>query len=118
MAASAILWIRRFDLFSLKTGEAIYREASLGAAAIVPPGAIIVSMQMSGALKYYADRPVARWDALRPDRFGGLRAAARARGLGLYALLWPFEEADFAGRLPGAWKRIGVWRDITLWRLD
>ena len=118
MAASAILWIRRFDLFSLKTGEAIYREASLGAAGIVPPGAVIVAMQMSGALKYYTDRPVARWDALQPGRFGDLRAAARARGRGLYALLWPFEEADFAARVPGSRKRIGAWRDITLWRLD
>lgn len=118
LAAAGILRIRRFDLFGLKTGEAVYRDASLWADGIVSSRSVMVAMQMSGALKYYTNRPIARWDALQPARFRVLRAAVRARGLELHALLWPFEEADFAARLPGAWKRIGAWRDITLWRLD
>jgi hypothetical protein len=116
--AVGILWIRRFDLFSIKSGEAVYRDASQWADRSLPPEAVIVAMQMSGALKYYTGRPVARWDAITPDRFERLRRAARERGHPLYALLWPFEEKPFAPNLPGRWTRVGAWRDIGLWRLD
>ncbi len=110
--------IRRFDLFSIAEGERVYRDASNRTAAAVPGRSLIVSMQMSGALKFYTGRPIVRWDAIRPERFEGLRRAARERGFRWYALLWPFEEADFRKNLPGRWERIATVRDISLWRLD
>ena len=118
MVVLGVFHIRKFDLLSMKRGEAIYREASLWAAANTPPRGVLLTMQMSGALKYYTDRPIARWDAIAPERFPALRRRFEERGFALYALLWPFEEADFARRLPGNWKRIGTLRDIGLWRLD
>lgn len=110
--------IRRFDLFSIAAGERVYRDASLQAASAVPKRSLIVSMQMSGALKYYTGRPIARWDAIRPERFLVLRHAAETHGYRWYALLWPFEEQDFRKNLPGRWERIGTIRDIGLWRLE
>jgi len=58
-------------------------------------------MQMSGALKYYTSLPIARWDAIRPERFQDLRQAVEERGFRWYALLWPFEEEGFRKNLPG-----------------
>jgi hypothetical protein len=116
--ANGVLWIRHLDLFSIKSGEAVYRDASLGADRSAPREALIVAMQMSGALKYYTGRPVARWDAFTPGRFERFRREARERNLRLYALLWPFEEKSFAANLPGRWTRIGAWRDVGLWRFD
>jgi hypothetical protein len=75
-------------------------------------------MQMSGALKYYTKLPIARWDAIRPERFPALRRAVEERGFRWYALLWPFEEKGFRKNVPGPWTRIGEIRDIGLWRLD
>lgn len=110
--------IRRFDLFSIAAGERVYRDASLQAASAVPERSLIVSMQMSGALKYYTGRPIARWDAIRLGRFQDLRRAAQEHGYRWYALLWPFEEPDFRKNLPGRWEQIGTIRDIGLWRLE
>ena len=118
MVLAGVWHIRRFDLLSMQAGERVYRDASLRAASATPARSLIASMQMSGALKYYTKRPIARWDAIRPERFDGLRRAAEERGFRWYALLWPFEEADFRKNLPGRWERIGTVRDIGLWRLD
>jgi hypothetical protein len=118
MVALGVFHIRRFDLLSMRRGEAIYSEASLWAFANTPSRSVIVAMQMSGAVKYYTDRLIARWDAIPPARFPALRRTIEERGFALYALLWPFEEADFARNMPGHWKRIGTLRDIGLWRLE
>ena len=96
--AVGIFHIRRFDLLSMWRGETVYRDASLWAAAAVPRDSLIVSMQMSGALKYYTKLPIARWDAIRSERFFGLRRAVEEHGLSWYALLRPFEEEVDADR--------------------
>ena len=118
IVAVGIRHIRRFDLLSISRGEAVYRDAGRGVADIAPSRAVILSMQMSGALKYYTDYPIVRWDWMPAERFPKLRRAAEERGLRLYALLWPFEHADSFAKLPGSWTRVGAWRDVVLWRLD
>jgi hypothetical protein len=75
-------------------------------------------MQMSGALKYYADRPILRWDYTSTEKFADLRRRAAERSVALYALLWPFEVAEFEKHLPGEWQPVGRWRDVVLYRLD
>lgn len=75
-------------------------------------------MQMSGALKYYTDLPIARWDAMTPETFPRLREAARRKGFCWYALLRDFEVEELARRTPGPWTKIGNVRDVGLWRLD
>jgi hypothetical protein len=79
---------------------------------------LIAAMQMSGALKYYADRPILRWDYVTPEKFADLRRHAADRGVALYALLWPFEVAEFETHLPGDWQPVARWRDVVLYRLD
>jgi len=76
--------------------------ATTWAEEIVPSRALIVSMQMSGALKYYTKWPIVRWDRIPPERFPELRRMAEERGLRWYALFWPSEEAGFFKNLPGS----------------
>ncbi len=73
------LSIRRFELFSMREGERIYRDASRWAASAAPPSSIFVSMQMSGALKYYTNRPIGM--SFVPTRF---LASARPRRSGAF----------------------------------
>src|SRR5262249_9820502 len=108
----------RFDLLGIGRGESVYRDASRGAAASLPPNSVVASMQMSGALKYYTGIPIVRWDCVGPGQFDSLRRALEGKGLRWYALLGTFEETDFGKHMPGRWTRIGVWRDIGLWRFD
>ncbi|HSE62944.1 MAG TPA: glycosyltransferase family 39 protein [Thermoanaerobaculia bacterium] len=111
-------WIARFQLLGMARGDVVYRDASRRAARFVPSRSLIAAMQMSGALKYYADRPILRWDYTSPAKFADLRRRAAERGVALYALLWPFEVAEFEKHLPGDWQPVGRWRDVVLYRLD
>jgi 4-amino-4-deoxy-L-arabinose transferase-like glycosyltransferase len=108
--------IVRFHLFSIGLGERVYRDASRGAAGLVPARSLIAAMQMSGALKYYAERPILRSDRVRPEHFAAIRRRAEGRGIPLYALLWPFEVADL-DHMPGDWEPVSRWRDVVLYRL-
>jgi hypothetical protein len=72
-------------------------------------------MQMSGALRYYTGLPTARWDALPDALWPSLAGAAERRGVGLYALLFPFEENEVMKRIPGAWTRLDSNSGVTLW---
>ena len=104
----------RFGTLDLHDGETVYREAALGTLVRVPPRSIIVSMQTSGALAYYTDFMVARWDFLEPERFDWMSARWRADGYAVYALLFPFEVDDFKRRVSGHWDEIAMFRQVTL----
>jgi hypothetical protein len=102
---------------SRSEGAPRYRDASRGAARLAPPHSVIAAMQMSGALVYYTDRAIVRWDRTTPEGFDELRRRARERGTSFWALLWPFEVAEFAARLPGDWAPAGRWGGVILYRL-
>jgi hypothetical protein len=118
VAALGILWIARFQLLRSGRGDVAYRDASRRAARFAPSRSLIAAMQTSGALKYYADRPILRWDYVLPEKFAELRRRAADRGVALYALLWPFEIAEFAKHLPGDWQPVSRWGEIVLYHLD
>ena len=108
----------KFELFRIREGEAIYREASRWAAKTVPARSAVICMQMSGALTYYTHLPIARWDRLTPELFPRIRDAARGRGLAWYALLRDFEHKELDAHAPGRWTPLGQLRDVVLFRLD
>ena len=117
VVAVGALWIARFQVLQAARGEVVYRDASRRAARFVPSRSLIAAMQMSGALKYYADRPILRWDYTSPQKFADLRRRAADRGVALYALLWPFEVAEFEKHLPGDWQPVARWGEVVLYRL-
>lgn len=107
----------RFGTLGLHDGETVYREAALGTLARVPPRSIVFSMQTSGALAYYTDFVVARWDFLEPERFDLMSARWRADGYAVYALLFPFEVDDFRRRVGADWDEITTFRHVALFEL-
>jgi Dolichyl-phosphate-mannose-protein mannosyltransferase len=110
-------FIDRNRVHKFYKGERIYPRACEMARRRVPPDAIVVSMQMSGALHYYTDLTYAMWNWLLPDRFAALRAATESRGRRWYALLAPFEQPEVRKNLPGEWREIDRVGDVALWEL-
>lgn len=75
-------------------------------------------MQLSGALRFYNNRPCVRWDLVEPAQWETLKSRAAAKGLRWQALLMSHEVEDAQKRLPGRWRKIGDYRQVSLWRLD
>jgi 4-amino-4-deoxy-L-arabinose transferase-like glycosyltransferase len=110
--------IRGLDVLRFGEGERLYPDVCRWAESKVPPRSLVVSMQMSGALKYYTNLTPVRWDWIQPDQVSLLRERARAEGYQWFALLAPFENEELQKRLPWGWTKMGTQRDVTLWRLD
>jgi len=111
-------WIRDLKVLRFGERERVYPDASRWAESKVPPRSLVVSMQMSGALRYYTNLTPVRWDWIQPGQIPLLRERARAEGYQWFALLFPFENEDFQKRLPWGWTQMGALREVTLWRLD
>ncbi len=111
-------WIRDRNVLRFGEGERIYSDASRWAESKVPPRSLVISMSMSGALKYYTNLTPVRWDWIQAEQVPRLRERARAEGYQWFALLLPSENEEFQKRLPWGWSRMGTLRDATLWRLD
>ena len=98
-------------------GEQVYRAASLWATEHVPPRAVMLSVQTSGALDYYTDFVVVRWDYLDPERFERLRAKIDLLGYEWYAMLFSFEQERFEQHVPDRLEHLEEFGPITVWRL-
>ena len=83
-----------------------------------PPGALVVSSEMSRALRYYTTLTPVRWEALDPERFGALRARTEPAGGRWFALLMKHEVPDAATHVPGPWTFLGESGSVTLWQLE
>lgn len=112
-----IRYISKDQLHKIYKGERIYPDACEMTSRRVPPGAIVASMQMSGALHHYTPITYAMWNWLLPERFAELRASTERRGHRWYALLAPFEVEEVWKNLPGDWRAIDRSGDVVLWEL-
>ena len=62
-------WFRHFNLAGVDSGERTYIESALWLESHAPANAVVVSMQTSGAIFYYTEFPIIRWDALSSAQF-------------------------------------------------
>ena len=85
---------------------------------LVPRQALVVSMEMSGALKFYTDRHIVRWDVIAPNQWQLLKDRARERNYQFYALLMQQELDEAQKRVPGKWIQLGTVRHISLWKIE
>lgn len=115
MMITGVLYVDTFDLLDPYAGASLYPEAVLGAERFLPENAVLVTMQMSGAVRYYTGRTIVRWDGLDPDRLRVLAQATRSRPW--YALVADFEVPPAKHNLPGPWIEVIRFRDVTLYRL-
>jgi hypothetical protein len=112
-------WVKKLDALSIGHGEAVYSEAARWAQTHLPASAVIATMQTSGALHYYTDFTLVRWDQLPPKDVAAVYHALGAAKRPLFAVLFPFEEKDaLEKRLPGPWTKIGAVRHVTIWRCE
>ena len=117
--ANSIFWTGK--LWALNSGHDgdIYPVASAWLQANLPGDAVIVSMQMSGALSYYTGFTFLRWDFCDADKLSRILAAMRDSHRPFYAALFSFETAKAFQRLPGRWTQIATVRtQLEVWRYD
>ena len=79
--------------------------------------ALVVSMELSAALRFYTAALPVRWDVISPEDFATLRARAQARGFRLFAVLLPHEAAPAFERVPAPWVFLGKVREAGIWEL-
>ncbi|SDS24497.1 Dolichyl-phosphate-mannose-protein mannosyltransferase [Opitutus sp. GAS368] len=122
LLAAGLAWeiaqVDRLQLLLNKSGEATYADASSWARDHLPANAAIICMQVSGALHYYTDFLVIRWEQVAAGDLLRLAQVLHAQHRPTYAVLYDFEEADARQRTGGRWTKIIKIRNATVWQVD
>jgi 4-amino-4-deoxy-L-arabinose transferase-like glycosyltransferase len=111
-------FVYRNRVWGMKESLAFNAESCRWADAQVPPQTLLVSMEMSGALKFYTRRSVFRWDQVRPDAWPELYRQVLARGFQFYALLMDYEVERAQATVAGRWEELGHVAHVGLWRIE
>jgi hypothetical protein len=97
--------------------EQVYPVACAWAQTQLPPGAVVVAMQMTGALQYHTDFTLVRWDHVQPEDVVRIEQHLAETDQPLFALLFEFETADAFRRWGSAdWEPVGQSGPVTAWR--
>jgi 4-amino-4-deoxy-L-arabinose transferase-like glycosyltransferase len=111
-------WTRQLGVLWTATYESAYQEAAETARRTLPPNALVVAGYISGAIYFYTDLPMLRWDLIEPADFKRYAATMAKAGRPIFAVIYEAEEKDaLAGHVRGDWTRVGTVRNIGLWRL-
>jgi len=111
-------WVGKLEAAHSGNEERLYSEVADYVIGQIPPNAIIFAMQVSGSLYYYTKFPIVRWDHIKSAQFNRLTAAAVAAERPIYAVFFPFEEKRVFSdpRATGGWSKIGIVRNVGVWR--
>jgi 4-amino-4-deoxy-L-arabinose transferase-like glycosyltransferase len=96
-----ILRAKAEQAFNLRDFEARYRIAGRYLQSMLPPEAVVVTVQESGSIRYYTQKPILRWDQLGTDIEAAL-VSVRSRGRRPMLLLEDWETSDFQSRFAGS----------------
>jgi hypothetical protein len=110
-------WTSRLDVLMMKHYEQAYADASTVARERFPANGVVMGFAFTGALYFYSEFPVLRWDQMEAPVFAKYVTLAQKSGRPVCALLFDWEEKDAFRRCPGAWTRIGAVRNVGLWQL-
>ena len=119
VAVNGLWWGRALNPLGAGKGELKYQQAADWMMKNVQPNAVCMAMQATGALFYYTDFTLIRWDVLDAGNVAGVEAAIRGSGRPLFAVLFPYEIAErhaLETSMPGHWIQVGNVDDITVWR--
>jgi hypothetical protein len=116
----SIQWTRKLNATSIADGERVYPDTADWMRDHVEPHAVVLCMQVSGALLYLSNYPILRYDYLDEAGWAYVRQWQRAQHVPLYAVLFPFEYAErnvLESRIPGDWLQVGNVRHVRIYRL-
>ena len=108
---------RELRVTDIRDGERTYLLTARWLRAHLPPEAILLTMQLSGAVLFYNDQPIVRWDQIQRSDFERLDRTAAALHRPIYAPLFPFEKPLLQERIGGNWTPVGQVDAVTIWRL-
>lgn len=122
------IWVAR-SLDTFKLAGQLRRVSVVGdyINADVPPSAVILAGEQSGSMRYYADRPILRWEAATPESLAASITSLQQSRRPVYIVLDGWEDQPFRARfasLPvGAldWPPMleaGTTPRTRLWKLD
>lgn len=101
VAGSALRHTIAQDVFELWRGAQRYPAVAAWVRETAPPGAVIWSVQHSGALAAHGAATVARWDYVAPDALDTRVTDLAARGRVSWVVLDDWEEAAWRQRFDG-----------------
>lgn len=115
-----IFWTNKLSALSSGKNERVYPHAAEWARSHLPGNAVVLAMQMSGALHFYTPFIFARWDEFSAKTFPDVERACREAGRPIYAALFPFEVERLIAtkRFPGQWTQIGTVRHVSFWKYE
>lgn len=96
--ALRISTIREESILQLWRGGVVYLSAAEYVRDHLPSNAVIMTVQHSGSIRYYADRLTLRWDILPPEWWPRALDILTERGYRPYFLVSVFEEAQLRRR--------------------
>ena len=101
-ASHAMRFVDSKDIFSNSVAERRrYLDAARYLDRQLPPDAVVLAMQHSGSVRYYAGRLTMRWDTIDAASLDAALAALDERGIHVFALLESWEEEEFRRRFAG-----------------
>ena len=115
--AHSSLWHGRLHAAEIGGSEIVYPKTVAWLRTHLPPEAIVLNVQTSGALFYHSDFQMVRWDMLKPAHFARITANALSTHRPIFAVLFPHEVKDaLEVHAPGAWQQVGAVRQVTIWQ--
>jgi hypothetical protein len=116
--ACTVYWKPRLHFMLMKSYEQVYEDACLKANEVLPLNALVVSFYTSGAIYYYTEFPVLRWDLIESKDFFRYATLARETRRPICAMVFDeLEDEAFKERVPGEWQRLTSVGRIGLWQL-
>lgn len=93
LAPAITAWSADRYPWTIAQAQSYYRTAAEALHEVAPSGSVILSMQHSGSVRYYAGLPTLRFDYIQPEWLERSVAWLAERGVRAYALLEPWEVA-------------------------
>ncbi|HVR44083.1 MAG TPA: glycosyltransferase family 39 protein [Thermoanaerobaculia bacterium] len=115
--ATEVMQIRIRGPHRLASEERVYPEAIAMAAAHVPPGGLVLGMQLSGAYLFYRGETMLRYDFVSEEESSLVRARAAAEDQPVHALVMDWEIPELRARFPAPWAPVAEVRNVTLFEL-
>jgi hypothetical protein len=116
--ASSWYWTPRLSVLLMKGYERTYADGARLAREKLPPNAVVLAHAFSGALYYYTDLLLLRWDQIEAPGFARYAALAQHAGRPICAVVFESEETDARRRCPGKWTRVATIANAGLWQID